>query len=131
MTYQPSRQELKEIFVTAVVYLVIDLLYINSKTEFFKDYFKQVQGKPLDTKKIGFILTYILLIAGLYYFIIKDRKNIIYAFAMGIFVYGVYDLTNYTTLTNWTMEFVIKDTIWGGVVFSLSTFIIYEIIKRI
>ena len=29
------------------------------------------------------------------------------------------------------MEFVIKDTLWGGIVFTLSTFIIYEIIKRI
>ena len=76
-------------------------------------------------------MAYLLLVAGLYFFIIKDRKNIIYAFLFGLFVYGVYDLTNYATLKNWTLEFVLKDTLWGGIVFALSTFIIYEIIKRI
>ena len=32
---QLSRQQLKEIFVTAVVYLTIDLFYINSKEKLF------------------------------------------------------------------------------------------------
>ena len=126
-----SRQQLKEIFVTAVVYLTIDLFYINSKTDYFNRYFKKVQGKPLVMRKSGANMAYILLVMGLYFFIIKERKNLIYAFLFGLFVYGVYDLTNYATLTNWTMEFVIKDTLWGGIVFTLSTFIIYEIIKRI
>ena len=126
-----SRQQLKEIFVTAVVYLTIDILYLNSKTDYFNSYFKKVQGKPFVVRKSGAVMAYILLVIGLYYFIIKERKNLIYAFLFGIFLYGVYDLTNYATLTNWTMEFVIKDTLWGGMVFTISTFLIYEIIKRI
>lgn len=128
---QLSRQQLKEIFVTAVVYLTIDLFYINSKKNYFSEFFKQVQGKPLVFRKSAAFFAYLLLVAGLYFFIIKDRKNIIYAFLFGLFVYGVYDLTNYATLKNWTFEFVLKDTLWGGIVFALSTFIIYEIIKRI
>lgn len=126
-----SRQQLKEIFVTAVVYLTIDIVYLNSKKDYFDAFFKNVQGKPLVFRKSGAVMAYLLLVAGLYFFIIKDRKNIIYSFLFGLFVYGVYDLTNYATLTNWTMEFVFKDTLWGGIVFALSTFIIYEIIKRI
>ena len=126
-----SRQQLKEIFVTAVVYLTIDIVYINSKKDYFGEFFKSVQGKPLVFRKSAAFIVYILLVTGLYYFVIKDRKSIIYAFLLGLFVYGVYDLTNYATLTNWTAEFVFKDTLWGGIVFALSTFIIYEIIKRI
>ena len=52
-------------------------------------------------RKSGAVMAYILLVIGLYYFIIKERKNLIYAFLFGLFVYGVYDLTNYATLTNW------------------------------
>ena len=127
---QLSRQQLKEIFVTAVVYLTIDLFYINSKKIIFSEFFKQVQ-KPLVIRKFAaFLLIYSLLLVCIF-FIIKDRKNIIYAFLFGLFVYGVYDLTNYATLKNWTFEFVLKDTLWGGIVFALSTFIIYEIIKKL
>ena len=128
---QLSKQQLKEIFVTAVVYLTIDIFYINSKTDYFNRYFTKVQGKPLVFRKSAAFFSYLILVAGLYFFVVKDRKNIIYAFLLGLFVYGVYDLTNYATLANWTLEFVVKDTLWGGILFALSTFIIYEIIKRI
>ena len=36
-----SRQQLKEIFVTAVVYLTIDILYLNSKTDYFNSFLKK------------------------------------------------------------------------------------------
>ena len=39
-----SRQQLKEIFVTAVVYLTIDIFYINSKKDYFNEFFKSVSG---------------------------------------------------------------------------------------
>lgn len=128
---QFSRQQLKEIFVTAVVYLTIDIFYIQSNSEYFGAFFKQIQGKPMVIRKSSAIMAYLLLVVGLYFFIIKDRKNVVYAFLLGVFVYGVYDLTNYATLSNWTLEFVLKDTLWGGAVFAVSTFFIYEIIKRI
>ena len=128
---QMSRQQLKELFVTAVVYLTIDIFYIRSNSEYFGVFFKQVQGKPMVIRKSAAIMAYLLLVAGLYFFIIKDRKNVVYAFLLGLFVYGVYDLTNYATFSNWTLEFVIKDTLWGGAVFAVSTFFIYEVIKRI
>ena len=69
-----SRQQLKEIFVTAVVYLTIDILYLNSKSDYFNRYFKKVQGKPFVMRKSGAVMAYILLVIGLYYFIIKERK---------------------------------------------------------
>ena len=66
---------------------------------------------------------------GLYYFIIKDRRPILDAFLFGLLIYGVYDFTNYSTITKWTLEFSIKDMLWGVFVFALSTFIIYEILN--
>jgi len=128
---QLSRQELKELFVTAVVYLTIDIAYLSSKTAYFNKYFSKVQKSPLKFNKIPAIASYTLLVIGIYYFIIREKKNLIHAFLLGIFVYGVYDLTNLATLSNWTLEFTIKDTLWGGIVFTFSTFIIYEILKRI
>lgn len=126
-----SRQELKELFVTAVVYLTIDIIYLSQGTQYYNKFFSRVQKSPLKFKKWAAVLSYSLLVLGIYFFIIKERKDIIWAFLFGLFVYGVYDLTNLATLTNWTIEFTVKDMLWGGSVFALSTFIIYEILKKI
>ena len=66
-----------------------------------------------------------------YGFIIKDRRHVTDAFLLGVLIYGVYDFTNYATLKKWTLAFSIKDTLWGGTVFTLSTFIIYKILGHI
>lgn len=34
---------------------------------------------------------------------------------LGLLAYGTYEFTNYATLTRWTMQQVVIDTIWGGV----------------
>ena len=126
-----NQLHIKELIVTTLVYLTIDIFYINYNKVYFGNFFKKIQGKPLVFKKAAAFFSYLILVTGLYYFVIKERKNIIFAFLLGLFVYSVYDLTNYATLSNWTLEFVLKDTLWGGFVFALSTFIIYEILKRI
>jgi len=73
-------------------------------------------------------LCYIFLIYGLYYFIIKDNKKINDAFLLGLFVYGVYELTNKSLLKDWSYKTVITDTLWGGVLFSLTTYLTYYIL---
>lgn len=123
--------DLKELIITTVVYLTIDIFYITSNTKYFKKYFKYLQNSPAKFRQIPAMITYIILALGLYYFIIKERKPILDAFLFGLLIYGVYDFTNYSTITKWTLDFAIKDTLWGGTVFAISTFIIYEIIKRI
>jgi len=125
------REDLKELLVTAFVLLTIDLAYIYSKSEYFGRYFEKIQGTPLKFQPLKTAMAYILLVLGLYYFVIREKKPITYSFLLGVFVYGVYDLTNYATLEKWTLRFVITDTLWGGVVFSLSTYIIYHILKMV
>ena len=122
---------IKDLIITAIVYLFIDVFYIMKNTKYFKKYFKKLQNSPLKFRRIPAVITYILLVMGLYYFIIKDRRPILDAFLFGLLIYGVYDFTNYSTITKWTLEFSIKDMLWGGFVFALSTFIIYEILNRI
>jgi uncharacterized membrane protein len=73
------------------------------------------------------ILCYILLIFGLYYFIIKENKSVTDAFLLGIFVYGVYELTTISLLSEWELKTVIIDTLWGGILFATTTYLTYII----
>ena len=50
---------------------------------------------------------------------------------LGAVIYGVYEGTSYALLKNWKISTVIVDTLWGGVLFGLTTFVTYYIHKLI
>ena len=83
-----------------------------------------VQGSPIQFNLLGAVLCYIILILGINYFIIQPRKSVGDAFLLGTFVYGVYETTNYTLLKNWALLTVFIDTLWGGVLFATTTYIV-------
>jgi uncharacterized membrane protein len=86
-----------------------------------------VQRVSLQFRLSGAILCYLLLILGLYYFIILPKKSVMDAFLFGIVIYGVYETTNYTLLKKWKPEIVVIDTLWGGVLLAIVTSIIYKL----
>jgi uncharacterized membrane protein len=73
---------------------------------------------------LGLVLCYIFLIFGLNYFIIKSKRNAYDAFLLGILIYGVFETTNYALFKKWSIFTVILDTLWGGTLFAIVTFII-------
>jgi uncharacterized membrane protein len=70
---------------------------------------------------VGALLCYILLILGINYFIIDQKKSVLDAFLLGILIYGVYETTSYAILDKWNMQAVALDTLWGGVLFAITT----------
>ncbi len=68
------------------------------------------------------ITCYILLSLGIFYFIIKKNLSYLESFYLGIFVYGIYDLTTMAILKNWKWYTVVMDTLWGGILFVLVKF---------
>ena len=75
------------------------------------------------------ILVYIFIFTMWYKFIYSVRKmyrlkeNVWRGFLLGFFTYGIYELTNYAIFNNWTIHGVIIDTLWGGILYALITFI--------
>ena len=88
-----------------------------------------VQGSPIQINIGGAILCYILLVGGLYYFIIKDKHSILDAFLLGIVVYGVYGSTNMAIIKKWNYQTVVMDMLWGGILFATTTYIIQKYIQ--
>jgi uncharacterized membrane protein len=100
--------------------LFLDSIYIILVKEKFEDLIFHVQHVILHVKLLGVVLCYILLFFALYWFILRENKSPEEAFLLGLAIYGVYDSTNYATLKSWDPKFAIMDTIWGGVLFSLT-----------
>jgi uncharacterized membrane protein len=112
------------LLVSAIVFITLDFVYLNVIKGYFDNQIKSVQGSPIKINYLGAALCYILLIVGINYFIIKPRKSVSDAFLLGIIIYGVYETTNLALFKNWSILTVIIDTLWGGLLFASTTYIV-------
>ncbi len=108
--------------VSAVLLVSIDFIYLNIIGDYFRRQIYNVQGSPMKINYLGVVLCYIFLITGINYFIIKPRKSVSDAFLLGIVIYAVYETTTYALLKDWSILTVIIDTLWGGILFALTTY---------
>lgn len=113
--------------LTAIVLISLDFVYLNVMKGYFSNQVKLVQGSPLKVNLLGAAICYIFLIVGINYFIIKPRKSVSDAFLFGIVIYGVYETTNYALFSNWSLISVIIDTLWGGLLFASTTYIVEKL----
>jgi uncharacterized membrane protein len=111
------------LLISAILFILIDSVYLNLMKNYFEQQVVKVQGSPLKMNFLGAALCYIFLIVGLNYFIIKPKKSVQDAFLLGIVIYGVFETTNYALFKNWSIISVIIDTLWGGILFALTTYI--------
>uniref|UniRef100_A0A6C0L6Z9 DUF2177 family protein n=1 Tax=viral metagenome TaxID=1070528 RepID=A0A6C0L6Z9_9ZZZZ len=118
-------KSVREVLISIVALLVLDGIYIYLTHKIFADQIVNVQRVVMTLKPMGALVCYILLIAGLNYFIIQRNRSIPEAFFLGLVIYGVYDSTNYATLKKWEANVAIMDTLWGGSLFALTTAITY------
>jgi len=115
------------LLISAVLFVCIDAIYLNLMKGYFDKQVKDVQGSVIQLNLVGAFLTYIFLIYGLNYFIISKNRSVGDAFLLGIVIYAVYEFTNLSLLKNWHVLTTILDTTWGGILFALTTFLVYKI----
>lgn len=112
------------LLVSAVIFIVIDSVYLNVMKDYFNNQIKRVQGTPIKMNFLGASICRVLSIFGINYFIIKPRKSVSDAFFLGIMIYGFYETNNLALLKNWSILTVIIDTLWGGILFAATTYIV-------
>ena len=126
--------DLKTFLFSGIVLLIVDYVYLSSTKKYFNKVVKSIQGKDIKIKYSGVVLCYLSLVIALNYFILNqnkltDNQKIKNAFILGLVIYAVFEGTTYAIFDNWTLEAVIMDSVWGGVLFALTTFIILKIKK--
>jgi uncharacterized membrane protein len=110
--------------ISAIIFISIDFVYLNVIKDYFNNQIVSVQGSQPKINYLGAALCYIFLIVGINYFIIKPKKSVNEAFLLGIVIYGVYETTNYALFKNWSILTVIMDTLWGGLLFASTTYLV-------
>jgi uncharacterized membrane protein len=113
------------LLISAILFVSIDFIYLYSIKDYFNSQIKKVQGSVIKPNLLGVVLTYVFLIFGLNYFIISKKRSILDAFLLGIVIYAVYEFTNLALFKNWSILTTIMDTTWGGILFALTTYLVY------
>lgn len=111
-----------------IILLALDLpmiFYFNRDVIFpmFKKINNNQDMEINNYKIISGIIAFLLIVFALQYFIIKNNLKKEDAFILGIIIYGIYNTTNYFTINNYSLEYVIRDTLWGGILLYLVVFI--------
>jgi len=120
--------------IILLLLLIIDLPMITIiNYQMYKNQFDRINNSPIKINNefyISSIMAYLLLTFSLYYFILErnDNNKLLNSFLLGIIIYGIYNSTNKATLNNWGFYESIIDTLWGGILFTIITFIMIKFI---
>ena len=122
---------MKQYLLVAIIFVLLDGIYLNLVKGYFNKQVKTIQGSDIQMNIVATVLVYVILTCGLNYFIIRQHKSVQEAALLGFFVYAVYELTNLAIFKDWAIFSVIIDTLWGTVLFGLTTDIVYAIQNKI
>jgi uncharacterized membrane protein len=124
-----NKNKLFLFLLSSVILLVVDGLYLYQiGIPIFKANVELIQNAPLKANVYGAILSYVCVIGALNYFIILQNKSSVDAFILGIFLYGVFDMTNITMFTKYSWKTAISDTLWGGTLFAFTAWLTYKLV---
>ena len=81
--------------------------------------FEKIQGVPVRFSLWPAVIVYIALA-----YLLLQQTSVKGAFLNGAAVYAVYDFTNLAILKDYTLQFAVTDTLWGGTLFALAHYIL-------
>lgn len=122
-------QFVKKIIFSTILLLCLDGIYIYINQQFFADTIVNVQRVIMQIKPVGALFAYLFIIFMVNYFILSKNRSALEAFVLGFTTYGIYEFTNYAMIKKWPISMVIMDTIWGGILFGLTTHITYMLLN--
>jgi uncharacterized membrane protein len=123
-------KDIKNILIILILFLIIDVpvLFIINKDMYAKQFLRINQGEMNINNRtyISATISYILLAVGLYMFVLRNNNdNMILqkSFLFGIIIYGIYNATNLATINEFGIKESIVDTLWGGIICTIITFL--------
>jgi uncharacterized membrane protein len=115
--------------ITSIILVILDSIYLNVAKNYFNKQINLVQGSNIDLNLTATILCYIFIIIGFNYFVIYKKLSSAEAGLLGLIIYGIYELTNMALFKKWKWTSVVMDTVWGGILFFLTSVIVRMFFK--
>ena len=108
---------MSEMIYMLLALLALDAIWLTSNMTMHRALFAQIQGIPLTIRWIPAVLVYVIILAAVWFFAVRETKTVedaaLRGGLLGLSMYGVYDLTNYATLSKYPLWFTASDMAWG------------------
>jgi len=109
----------------AIIMLVLDGIWIYTNAgDAFSSMIQNIQGSAMKIRPGGAFVAYASMILLFNQFITKESSGWD-AFLLGFLLYAIYDGTNYALFDNWDLQTAIVDATWGGLLFFLTSQIVF------
>ncbi len=118
---------IKHYLVVAGIFVAIDAIWLTLiASKFYK---KELGDLLLKKAKLGpAVVFYVLYVVGILYFAVDPALKagtlssaLGHGALLGLLMYATYDLTNLSTLKNWSSKVTVVDLVWGTFVTALTT----------
>jgi hypothetical protein len=123
--------QVKRIMISSIILIILDAIFIYANKTAFENEVIDVQRVVMQVKPSGTIVTYLFLLFALNYFILSKFRGPEEAFLLGLVIYGVFEGTNYAIFKKWSLNLAILDTIWGGSLFAMTTYLTYWLTRTV
>lgn len=114
-------KQLKQLGIAAFLMFLIDLPWLMVSGPYVSEMVSKIQGSALNLRYLPAAVVYLAL--G---FLVLQTSKPLEAFYVGAATYAVYDFTNLATLKNYDFSFALVDTLWGGILFAMTRFILNQ-----
>jgi len=123
--------------IMTTIFLFIDVIWLSQSVGYF---YQPKIGDLLRESPLIFPATlfYLIYPMGVVILVIVPKLNkgslrsLLYnGFVLGIVAYGTYNLTNMAALKGWSVNVVIVDMIWGGVLTGISALLTVYVTRDI
>ena len=119
---------LKKVVLASIFMGLLDTFYLGNTKDSWNRLLIKIQDSKIKLRPISTLIVYMSMIFGLTMFVLKDFKQgdsiqdaVFRAGMLGLVIYSVYELTNFAIISDWEIKYVFMDTIWGTILFSLTT----------
>lgn len=120
----------KQILLLSVIILLVDILWLTyGVNKLWQDNVQAVQKSPMVIRKHYALLSYILIILGIWYFVLQHinketsvKQILLSSFLFGFILYGVFDFTNLAIFKDFQLKTALIDMVWGGVLTSVAVY---------
>lgn len=126
---------IKPFIISGIIFLVLDICWLFFANK--KIYQTNIGNLMGDFKIVPAIIFYIIYLVALTFFVLMpglEKNSVGYVLfsgaLLGLVCYSTYDLTNLSSLKNWSLTVPIIDIIWGTFVSSLSTSLSFLVITK-
>ena len=103
-----------------LLFIAVDSIWLIGGSSLSSRMVQDIQGSPITIRFLPAVIVYVALA-----YLVSIPKTSKEAFLLGLSTYAIYDFTNYAILKNYSLQFALMDTIWGGILMT----IVWNIVK--